>query len=422
MNRLGRSLSLLLVLALALASMATTVRAQNPTKLTLEGWASSKAENTRLQEIIDTFNKNNSNIQVTLNQVPEYDTTLAKDLASGNPPDVFYVDSFRFLDFINSGALMPVGNKLEKTDDFFPALADAFTYNGQLYCPPKDFSTLALEINSDMLAKAGLKPPTTWEELEAAAKAMTTDKVAGIVLSADLARFIAFLYQAGGSVTDEGYTKMTINSPEALTALKFYTDLYANGYAKTPADLGADWAGDAFGKGLAAMAVEGNWIMPFMKDQHPDVKFQVVELPAGPKGEATMAFTVCYAVPANGKNTDAAIKLVQYLTGPEGMKSWTDLGLAMPTRESLADDWSKAHGEQAPFLEGADYAHKWQFTPGFQAVLDKANEQIQQIFAGNQTPEAGLKEIEKVGNEVLSKNKSMMGGQMSATMAATAAK
>jgi multiple sugar transport system substrate-binding protein len=418
MNKFIRLFAMMALVALSIASFATA-RAQQPVQLTLEGWSSTPNENQMLQQIIDTFNKNNPDIQVKLNQVPDYDTTLAKDLASGTPPDAFYVDSFRLLDLVNAGALEPIGDKIEKPDDFYPALKDAFTTGGKFYCPPKDFSTLALFINSDMLAKANLKPPTTWEELEAAAKAMTTSSVAGIAIQNDLARFIAFLYQAGATVTDEGYTKMTINSPEGLAAMQFYTGLYTKGYAKTPQDLGAGWAGEAFGKQQAAMVVEGNWLVPSMKNDFGSVKYQVVELPAGPKGKATMAFTVCYAVPAKGKNIEASTKLVSYLAGAEGMKAWTDLGLAMPTRTSLREGWLQKFPELKPFLDGAEYARKWQFVPGFQAVLDTTNNELLSVFSGNQTPEGALKTIEQVGNEVLAKSKGMTGGSGAATAPAT---
>jgi multiple sugar transport system substrate-binding protein len=420
MNKVIRCLTLLVVLALSIATFATTVRAA-PVQLTLEGWSSSPNENKLLQQIVDTWNKNNPDIQVKLNQVPDYDTTLAKDLASGTPPDVFYVDSFKLPDLVNAGAIKAVGDQMDKPDDFYPSLKSAFTLGGKFYCPPKDFSTLALYVNSDMLAKANLKAPTTWDELAAAAKAMTTKDVAGIVLPNDLARWIVFLYQAGGTVTDDTVTKMTINSPEGLQALKAYTDLYLQGYAKTPQDLGAGWAGEAFGKAKAAMAIEGNWLVPPMTTDFPTVKYQVVELPAGPKGKATMAFTVCYATPAAGKNTDAAVKVINYLTGAEGMQAWTDLGLAMPTRQSLRDHWVTKFPNLKPFLAGAEYAHKWQFTVGFQPVLDKTNNDILSVMSGQMTAEDALKDIEAIGNEVLAKNASSMGGA-APTAAATAAK
>ena len=405
-NKTGFVLSIAAAAMVAMSAVSPVAKAQDKIKLTLTGWSSSPAENTRLQEIVDTFNKSNKdNIVATLNQVPDYDTTLAKDLASGNPPDVFYVDSFRLPDLVQSKALLAIGDKLTDPADFFPSLKTAFTTGDSFYCPPKDFSTLALQINTEMFAKAGLKAPTTWEELAAAAKALNSDKVAGVVIPADFARSIAFLYQAGGEVTNADYTKMAINSPEGLAALKFYTGLYLDGVAKTPADLGAGWPGEAFGKGLAAISFEGNWIVPYLKDQFPTLKYESVELPAGPKGKATMAFTVCYATPTSGKNPEAAIKFINYLTGSDGMKAWTDLGLAMPTRMSLSKGWLDKYPNLSAYVAGAEYARKWQFVPGFGAVMDEINKQIQLIFANQATPEDALKEIEKVGNDILSKVK-----------------
>lgn len=395
------------------ATTAATQAAAGTTgaaKLQLMGWSSSDAENTRLQKVIDDWNAKNPDIQVTLNLVPNYDTKLQTALAGGSPPDIFYVDSFKLPDLVAAKAIAPAEGKLTNPDDFYPTMRAAFTIDGKWYCPAKDFSTLALEYNKDLFDAAGVPYPTndwTWDDLRAAAEKLTNkdNGVYGMVLSPDFARWIAFLYQAGGSVTDEGYTKMTINSPEALKSLEFFTGLVTDGYAAQWSDLDSGWAGEAFGKGKAAMAMEGNWITPFLKDQFPDIKYGVVELPKGPAGKATMAFTVCYGVPANGKNNDAAFKVVDYLTGPEGMKQWTDLGLAMPTRASLREGWLKQYPEQAAFLAGAEYAHKWQFRPGFQDVLDTISAGLQDAFAGNKTPQAVLEEAEKVGTEVLSRNK-----------------
>lgn len=394
-----RALMATAAIALAITSFGSVANAQ--TKLTLTGWSSSDSENKMLQQIIDGFNAANPDIVVTLNQVPDYDTTLAKDLASGNPPDVFYVDSNKLPDLVQAGQLLPIGDKLSDTEDFYPALKDAFTYNGQFYCPPKDFSALALQINTDMFDKAGLKAPTTWEELSAAAEKLTTDTVAGLVIPTDPARWLAFLYQAGGEVADKDFTKSTINSPEALEALNFYADLYMKGFAKTPADLGAGWPGEAFGKGQAAMAFEGNWIYPFLKSSYPDLKFEVTELPAGPKGKATLAFTVCYGTAPNSKNPEASLKLIDYLTGAEGMKAWTDLGLAMPTRQSLTEGWLKAQPEQSAFAAGAEYARKWQFIPGWGKVNDEITKQLQLVFAQQATSEDALAAIDKVATDVI---------------------
>lgn len=376
--------------------------------LQLMGWASSDAENTRLQEMIDNFNAANPDVQVQLNLVPDFDTKLQTSLAGGAPPDVFYIDSFKLPDFVAAGSIDAIGNEMENPDDFYPNLREAFTIDGTFYCPPKDFSTLALQYNTDLFDAAGVEYPTadwTWDDLRAAAEALTDEESGtyGLVLSPDLARWIAFLYQAGGSITNEDFTAMTLDTEEARQAMEFYVGLVQDGYAAQPSDLDSGWPGEAFGKGRAAMAIEGNWIVPFLADQYPDLNYDIAQLPAGPGGQATMSFTVCYGIPANAANREASIRLINYLTGPEGMEAWTNLGLAMPTRESLRAGWLEQFPELEPFLNGADYAYPWQFRPGFQDVLDTINAGLQQAFTGTTTVDQVLEEAQQVGTEVLNR-------------------
>ena len=377
-------------------------------ELQLMGWASSDAENSRLQEMIDNFNATNSDVQANLLLVPDYDTKLQTSMAGGAPPDVFYIDSFKLPDFVAANAIAPIGDKLENIDDFYPNLRQAFTLDGTFYCPPKDFSTLALEYNKDMFDAAGLDYPTadwTWDDLQSAAEALTDSDngVYGMVLSADMARWIAFLYQAGGTVATDDFSAMTLDSAAAKEAMDFYVGLVQDGYAAQPSDLDSGWPGEAFGKQKAAMSMEGNWIAPFLKDQFPDVNFGVAELPAGPAGDATMSFTVCYGVPADAAHLDESIRLVNFLTGPEGMKAWSDLGLAMPTRASLRDGWLEKYPDLESYLNGADYAHPWQFRPGFQDVLDTVNSGLQESFTGLAMTDQVLQNAQDVGTEVLNR-------------------
>jgi multiple sugar transport system substrate-binding protein len=197
---------------------------------------------------------------------------------------------------------------------------------------------------------------------------------------------------------------MAINSPEALQALEFYYGLYRDGLGSTPSDTGTEWPGDTLAKSKAAMVFEGNWVFPFLKKEAPNLKFGIAELPAGPKGKGTFAFTVSYSVNARTQQKDAAWFLVNYLTGPDGMKKWTSLGLAMPARKSLEAGWISQFKEREPFLRAAAYAQPWQFGPGGQEINDKAaGPALKDVFAGKLTPQDALAEIERKGNEILSR-------------------
>ena len=400
----------LMAMLLVACGGGTTEEAAAPSgdmiELQLMGWSSSDAENARLQEMVDTYNANNPGVNVTLSQVPDYDTVLQTAMAGGEPPDVFYIDSFRLPDYVAADSLMPIGDQMDDPDDFFPSLRQAFTINDTFWCPPKDFSTLALQYNTDMFDAAGLEYPTpdwTWDDLRAAAEALTDEEagVYGLVLPADMARWIAFLYQAGGTVANDDFSAMTLDSPEALEATDFYVNLVLDGFAAQPSDLDSGWPGEAFGKGTAAMALEGNWIVPFLQDQFPDLNWGVTEMPAGPGGDATMAFTVCYGVAADAPNPEESIALANWLTGAEGMAQWTDLGLAMPTRASLSDAWLEQFPDLEPFLAGADYARPWQFRPGFNDVMNAFNSGLQQAFTGTYTTDQVLSDTQEAGTEVL---------------------
>ncbi|MGI5291470.1 extracellular solute-binding protein [Nonomuraea polychroma] len=87
------------------------------------------------------------------------------------------MDAVRFADYASVGALEPYGDKISHPDDFYPTLRTAFTYNGTLYCAPKDFSTLALIINQDLWSKGGLSDadvPATWEQLTSVSRIDTS--------------------------------------------------------------------------------------------------------------------------------------------------------------------------------------------------------------------------------------------------------
>ena len=82
-------------------------------------------------------------------------------------------------------------------------------------------------------------------------------------------------------------------------------------YAK---QVDAGWGGEALGKGKAAMTIEGNWIRGALKNDFPNIKTKVVELPAGPAGKGTLLFSNCWGIAAKTKNQAAAVDLVKSLT------------------------------------------------------------------------------------------------------------
>lgn len=402
------------VLAALVAGGAGAALARQATTLTLMGWSSSQAEDAALAEQIAAFEEAYPDITVNVNLVPDYDTTLQTTFASGDPPDVFYIDSLRLPDLVEAGVVDIGGDKIENPEGFYESLVNVFTYNGEFVCPPKDFSTLTLQYNKGMFDAAGLEYPTddwTWDDLRAAAEALTGtnaegQQVLGIVMNPELARWLPFLYQAGGSVLNDDWTEVTLDSDEAREAFNFYVGLAQDGFAGAASDVDAGWAGEAFGLGRAAMTIEGNWIIQALIDQFPDIDWGAVQLPAHPGGgEATMTFTVCYGVAAGSDNQDAAWQLANFLTGEAGGQIVAEAGFGpMPPRTALADTWLAARGEigQA-FLDAAEVAHPWSFPVGFGDAMDTFNAGMQLAFAGQATANDVIFETAAAAEEVLAR-------------------
>ncbi len=402
-TRQRRLLAALSTLALVTASACGSDDSQgNETGASLQMYAfsSSPAEDAALNAAIAAYNKLGRNT-VKLNILPEYDTALQTALAGGEPPDVFYVNDNKLPDLARAGALEPIGDKVDNPDDFYDSLKQSFTYQDVYYCPPKDFSTLQLVYNVDELAAAGVQPPKTWEELTTAAQKLTKPGRPGLAVNPEFYRWGVFFAQAGGWPTNDDVTKMTMDTPQVRQALQYVTDLHKGGSAATAAAVGAGWGGEALGKGKAAMTIEGNWIVGAMKTDFPTVKYAVAELPAGPGGKATMAFSVCYGVAKASKNKAAAIDFVKFLTSPEQQLAFTKDFPVMPSRKSLSEQWLASKPELRAFVNGAAYAKKAVFVPGFAPVVDSLNDGIQGLAAGDKTVDQVVTATQQAGQDVL---------------------
>ncbi len=356
----------------------STVASFDPATVTgsvsLSGWQASPEEGAALKATLDGFKAKYPKITVDYQPVTgDYPTVMVAKFSAHQPPDLFYVDSAVAPDWIKQGVLQSLDSYSSSqkfdTGQFFPGYLDAFKGpDGQTYGFPKDGNTLGMAYNTDALAKAGVQPPTTWAEIVSVGQKL---KQAGYAtpycMPADLARVGAFIYQNGGGIVDAKAKKDLIDTPATKEAVSWYMDLYKTGLAKTPGDLGVDWPGKALGEQKSVIVFEGGWLDSFMKSGYPNVHYAWKEMPAG-KQKATLGFTVSYSIGKESAHKQAAWVLLSYLTGSEGMKLWTEGGVANPSRK----DVPAPAGKQV-LVDSAKFAHPWSFIPGFSKVVDAFN-------------------------------------------------
>ncbi|MFX0537535.1 extracellular solute-binding protein [Ornithinimicrobium sp. Y1847] len=345
--------------------------------------SSGDAETNAVQEAVDAWGEESGNtVEVTV--ASDMNQELAQGFAGGSPADVFYLNADAVATNAEAGNLFAYTT--EDNDDFYEALRNSFVVDGEQYCAPKDFSTLALVINTGMWEEAGLTDddiPTTYDELADVAQQLTTDDHVGLAFSPEIHRVGAFVVGSGGWWMNDDQTEPTANTPEVIEGLEFVQSMLQDGSAAYATDLGTGWGGEAFGTEAAAMTIEGNWIKGAMENDYPDVDYTVVEMPEGSGGPGTLTFTQCWGIAADSSNQDAAVDLVTFLTSPEQQMKFADAFGVMPSRQSAAEDYASTYPEDEAFIAGGEYARGPVNVAGSTEVIADLNSQLEGLANGN---------------------------------------
>jgi multiple sugar transport system substrate-binding protein len=373
--------------------------------ITLAHWQSSTVETQLLRQVLAAFRKKYPKIKVNELVLDPYPQQMLTRFAARKSPDVFYVDSNVVPDWIKQKLLLPLNPLIKRyhfsPKPFYPRLLAAFKNKGTIYGFPKGWSPLGMEINTAMLAKSGGSVPKTWAQLRTLAQRMASSNAVPngkpVCLSADWARLLAFVYQNKGSFLNKAKTKATVNTAAVRTAVNFYVNLIKDKLAATPTQLGVDWCGEALGKEKTAIILEGNWLLPYMRDTFPDVKYRIYPLVKN-KANGNLAFTVSYSMSRFTKHQSAAWTLLTYLTGKTGMRIWTSKGLELPARKDV-----KPVSGRANFRKAAGYSHPWQFAPGFANVMTIAGNELSAVIEGKETVSTMLQNIQTAANDALSR-------------------
>jgi multiple sugar transport system substrate-binding protein len=371
-------------------------------EVTLAGWGGNPSEQKLLKQTLADFEEKHPNIDVKHEVISEqYMDVLKTRLIGGEGPDVFYLDALEAPALIETGVVEPLDEYVTDdfdVDDFEKPMLEAFEVDGKTYGFPKDYSTLALFYNKKMFEEAGVEVPKTWEELREVSKKLTKDGVYGFGVAPELARLYHIAQAGGGDVVKDN--KANFASKEVVDALQPVVDQHNEDKTSAQAsEVGANWGGEMFGQQKAAMVIEGNWAIPFLEDTFPDVEYGTAELPTINGEKGTMAYTVGYVMNAASEKKEASWKLISYLTGKEGMETWTSKGFALPTRKSVAE---KLGYDEDPLrgalVAGAPYATVWQEGPNLPIIMNNFNNQFIAAFLGDRPLDEALKDAQKQAN------------------------
>jgi len=164
-------------------------------------------------------------------------------IAGGTTPDVAEVGTTWTPEFADAGALMDLSGPVEEAglgEELVPGLVEAGTVDEALYGMPWYAGVRSVVYRTDVFEKAGVEPPTTWDELVTVGeqlKQSNPDMIPFPVPGDSEYGVYPFIWGNGGEIAVQDGDSWTsqIDAPESQEGIEFYTDLALEHGLSTPA-------------------------------------------------------------------------------------------------------------------------------------------------------------------------------------------
>ncbi len=393
---------------------------------TLQYWLWDSSQQPAYQQCAAAFTKKNPDISIKITQKGwgDYWTGITTGFVSGTAPDVFTNHLAYYPQFALNNQLVDIAPYIAKdkvaTNIYYPGLKDLWGRDGKQFGLPKDWDTVGIFYNKDLLAKAGLKPSDlanlnwnpkdggTWQKTIAK---LTFDKNNNNGLSAqfDKKNVKQYGYETGYGAGFNGQTEWSFYA--ATTGWKYNDGLYATKYyyddprfAQTiqwladlnlkhgliPSFQDVQGGSDAlFRAGKVVMVTNGSWMISDYTSKLP-FKVGIAALPKGPNGKRMSMFNgLADSIWVGSKNKDAAWQWVKYLSSSECQTTVGKTAVVFPaipsaTNVTLKVDKSKgvdvsSFTTQAKLKGGTFY---FPITDNISEINDIMQSSMQNVFLG----------------------------------------
>ncbi|MFN8527367.1 MAG: sugar ABC transporter substrate-binding protein [Anaerolineae bacterium] len=317
-----RRSSLLVLLVVALLLLVTSVSAQDAVTVRYMLWDTNQLP--AYQQCADAFTAANPGINVSIEQLgwDDYWTAITTGFISGDAPDVFTDHLAKYPEFVALEQLVDIQPLVERdgvaTDIYYPGLADLWTKDGARFGLPKDWDTIAVVYNADLLAAAGVDPAVmndwTWNLddggtfLQTIAQ-LTIDANGNNGLSPDFdpnnvtqygfvpdgmggaygqTQWSALAASTGWTFNEGPWaTSYNYGDERFINTVQWWADLaLVHHFAPAYADVTSIGSSTLFQAGNIAMTMNGSWMIGTFLASDFNVGFG--RLPIGPEGRKSM--------------------------------------------------------------------------------------------------------------------------------------
>ena len=316
-------IALLLVLVMVLSLAACGAKKADDGKATVTMIAAQYGNETAnwWADFEKKFEAANENIDLVVDVVSWNDiyTVVNTRIANGEQPDLLNIDGFA--DYQADDLLLPASEWVSEATyaKFFPSFLEQSVVDGVVWAVPDLASARALYYNADILEAAGVKVPTTWDELKAACEAIKAYDESiypwGVDMTTDegQACFAYYAWNNGGDFIDAN-GNWVLNSAENAEAVNFIVSMVKEGLTNSDPTTETRYdLQEMFAAGKVAMMIGPNQISKYC-EANGGINYGVASLPTngGAAGASVgvMDRIMCFAEEKRSDAEKAAITAV----------------------------------------------------------------------------------------------------------------
>ncbi|HUF11120.1 MAG TPA: ABC transporter substrate-binding protein, partial [Rhodothermales bacterium] len=376
------------------------------------------------------FNTTHPDVQVvrsqkSWNMIRE---VLYTNFSAGKGPDVMTGHANYAAEFGESGYFKPIDEYAdfeEVKSWFLPNIMESTKYKGRYYGVPFNALAFVLVLNKDLFDAEGLSPPRTWSEFRDAARRLTKDLDGDgsidqwglVLLGGDKAAFsyrmAPFIYKAGGDILSDDLKTAVFDSPEAVSAVRLFADMYQVDRSITPGFLAYTLSemNDLFCSNRVAMSIEGPWLRSMVDEKSPGKQFYTVPVPVPDhlihtyETAPTLQDMVMFSINSKSPHPEAAWEFIKFVRSEDADMSWATRSLGgLPT--TLAALNSPAAVENidgfSVLFHELQNARPWPPHPKIIPIaLNVLAPYGQKAIVGDLTPEEAMHRAVKEANDLL---------------------
>ncbi|MBZ0211644.1 MAG: sugar ABC transporter substrate-binding protein [Hyphomicrobium sp.] len=411
-NRIAARLIPIFLLAWALAGCQESA----DTATVVRFWAMGR-EGEVVRELIPDFERAHPNVRVEVQQLPwtAAHQKLLTAFAGDALPDVAQLGNTWLPEFVALRAVDPVDPSVVDVDDYFAGIWQTNVLDQTAYGVPWYIDTRLLFYRRDLLAAAGYAaPPTTWEEWVEMLRALEQRAAPhsyGVLLPLnEYEPLLALAAQQEAPLLRDGDTRGNFRSDGFKRALRFYLDMFEDGFAPATGahQIANTW--DEFARGHFTFYITGPWNIGEFKRRLPaslQASWMTAPLPGANGPGYSTAGGASLVVFSGSPRKKEAWQLVQYLSRPDVQLRFHAMTGNLPPRRSAwnderlqADVYARAFREQLERVKPAPMVPEWErIASEMQLVAERM------VQGGRMTVDEAAAEIDRRADRILEKRR-----------------